>query len=164
MKYPYCISGIIFSTSDLFFLYCLIFIPDSSIYKKEVYMKEKYKLKSAIKAAVHGFATGDFSGSDMIEKKNRDVLRGLYRRLQNGDIDYFYISSGGALNGNLYVYTRDTRYSTKNFGIVRVSVFWRQTINGQTSFIPVSHHRFNTLDEYLRYGAPSEWVHVKKCV
>ena len=97
----------------------------------------------------------------MISEKNGEIMRGLYRRLQEGDIDYFYIPSGKHDNGHVYLFTRDTVYS-RGTGIVKVSVIWRKGNGENTEFIPLSHHRFNTLCEYMRYGTPHGWVHVRR--
>ena len=124
-------------------------------------MKEKYYLRNGCRATIHAFRTGDFSGADMISEKNGEIMRELYRRLQESDIDYFYIASGKHDNGHVYLFTRDAVYS-RGTGIVKVSVIWRKGNGENTEFIPLSHHRFNTLCEYMRYGTPHGWVHVRR--
>lgn len=125
-------------------------------------MKEKYRIKSAARAAAHGFRTGDFSGDDTITEKNQAVLDSLYRRLRNGEVDYYYLSTGNARGGNVYVFSRDTKYSRAGLGVVRVSCFWRNGSGGEAELIPQSHCRFHTLNDYHRYGLPCGWVRVRK--
>lgn len=123
--------------------------------------KEKHYLKSAKRAIIHGFHSGDFAAADAIEERNFRIMSDLYKRLQYGLIDCFYINSGKAKNGNLYLFTRDTVYSDGCFGAVRVSVFWRKGSGVDVEFIPLSHHTFNTLVDFKNYNfLPCGWVYV----
>ena len=89
-------------------------------------MKHKYRLKSAKKAILHGFSFGDFSGADRIEEHNNNILADVFKRIQFGLVDFAYINTGGAAGGNLYIISRDTVYSFRGSGAVRVTCFWRR--------------------------------------
>ena len=124
-------------------------------------MKHKYKLKSTDKAFLHGFSFGDFSGADQIEEHNNNILTDVFKRVQFGLVDYAYINTGDALVGNLYVISRDTVYSFRGSGAVRVSCFWRRGSGSSVEFEALSHITYGTLAEFRRDCLlPSGWLHV----
>lgn len=124
-------------------------------------MKTVYKIKSGQKAIIHGFKTGDFSGADAIDKHNDSVLADVFKRIQFGLVDYAYINTGDALGGNLYVISRDTVYSFRGSGAVRITCFWRRGSGSDAEFIASSHKSYGTLAEFRRDCLlPSGWLHV----
>ena len=124
-------------------------------------MKRKYRLKSAEKAVLHGFHFGDFSGADRIEEHNQAILNDVFKRIQFGLVDFAYINTGGAAGGNLYVISRDTVYSFRGSGAVRVSCFWRRGSGSSAEFLASSHKTYSTLAEFWRDCLlPSGWLHV----
>lgn len=118
-------------------------------------MKNKIKLKSSKKAAVHSLLFGDCSGFDRIENYNNAVLGDTYKKIQFGLLDYAFISTGGKKGGLLYVISRDTVYT----GAVRVSCFVRFGSGDGAEFRASSHKTFCRVCDFLRYGLPAGWLH-----
>ena len=73
----------------------------------------------------------------------------------------FFFTDGGAAGGNLYIISRDTVYSFRGAGAVRVSCFWRRGSGSDAEFIASSHKVYGTLAEFRRDCLlPSGWLHV----
>ena len=89
--------------------------------------KEKHLIKSGQAAAVHALLTGDYSGADAIEMRNKAIYIDCFKRLQYGLIDRFYVLSGRSL----YLFTR----SAKNAGAVQFTAFTRYGSGRDAEFI-----------------------------
>ena len=115
-------------------------------------MKQVYRIKDGHNAVIHGFETGDFSGADVVQDHNDNILRDVFKRVQLGLSEYAYMSTGNASGGLLYVVSRDTVYASA----VRVSVFVRYGSGAGVRFYASSHSRFGSVCDFLRgSGLPS---------
>ncbi|MBO5551323.1 MAG: hypothetical protein J5966_05130 [Lachnospiraceae bacterium] len=107
----------------------------------------RYYLKSAYRASIRGFRTGDFSESDEINRYNREILKKLYDQLVAGDINSFYISyisknsRSDDVWRNMTVWHRSTRPGV----LIQESHMWFK--NGE--LIPCSHHNINSFDDLM---------------
>ena len=98
------------------------------------------RIKNTHDAAIKSLKTGDDIPAERIDKRNKSILRDLFRRLTSGEIDAVCPTK---TTGTIYVLTRATRHN----GVVK-TCFW---INGG-EWTPVSHHEYKTIDSITEYA------------
>ena len=120
-------------------------------------MRDNY-LYSAQKATIKGFRTGDWSEAERIDKHNEEVLRDLFEKLVNGEINVFFSRyETKPRNEDRWESCTAWHRSTRPGVLVQESHMWFK--NGEC--IPCSHQNLNSFEELMDHNGYTLGTYLK---